>query len=111
MFMMLASLEAKGKGVVCDLPAVCEFPRVFPEDISDLPLERKIEFTIDLVPGIGPVSMASYVMYASELSELKKQLDKLLENKIVRPSVSPWSAPILLVKKKDGSMRLCLDYR
>jgi len=73
--------------------------------------EREVEFLIDLVPGTKPVSMAPYRMSASELAELKKQLENLLDKKFVRPSVSPWGAPMLLVKKKDGSMRLCIDYR
>ena len=76
-----------------------------------MPPEREVEFSIDLVPGTKPVSMAPYRMSASELAELKKQLEDLLEKKFVRPSVSPWGAPVLLVKKKDGSMRLCIDYR
>ncbi|MCI64551.1 RNA-directed DNA polymerase (Reverse transcriptase), partial [Trifolium medium] len=67
--------------------------------------------TIDLVPGTSPISMAPYRMLASELNELKKQLEELLEKSFIRPSVSPWGAPVLLVKKKDGSMRLCIDYR
>ena len=66
---------------------------------------------IDLVPGTRPISMAPYRMSTSELSELKKQLEELLEKKFVRTSVSPWGAPVLLVNKKDGSMRLCIDYR
>ncbi|MCI32958.1 RNA-directed DNA polymerase (Reverse transcriptase), partial [Trifolium medium] len=84
---------------------------VFPKDVSDVPPEREVEFTIDLVPGTGPISMAPYRMSASELKELKKQLEELLEKKFIRPSVSPWGAPVLLVKKKDESMRLCVDYR
>lgn len=76
-----------------------------------MPPEREFEFVIDLVPGTRPVSMAPYRMSASELAELKKQLEDLLEKKFVRPSVSPWGAPVLLVKKKEGSMRLCIDYR
>ncbi|MCI19658.1 RNA-directed DNA polymerase (Reverse transcriptase), partial [Trifolium medium] len=80
-------------------------------DVSDLPPEREVEFTIELVPGTSPISMAPYQMSASELKELKKQLEELLEKKFIRPSVSPWEAPVLLVKKKDGSMRLCVDYR
>jgi hypothetical protein len=90
---------------------VCEFPEVFPDEIPDVPPEREVEFSIDLVPGTKPVSMAPYRMSASELAELKKQLEDLLDKKFVRPSVSPWGAPVLLVKKKDGSMRLCIDYR
>jgi hypothetical protein len=109
-FVLFASLKMKGKSEVSELPVVCEFPDVFPEDVSELPPEREVEFTIDLIPGTSPVSMAPYRMSASELSELKKQLEELIEKKFIRPSVSPWGAP-LLVKKKDGSMRLCIDYR
>ena len=90
---------------------VCEFPEVFPDEIPDVPPEREVEFAIDLVPGTRPMSMAPYRMSASELSELKKQLEELLEKKFLRPSVSSWGAPALLVKKKDGSIRLCDDYR
>ena len=70
-----------------------------------------MEFAIDLVPGTSPISIALYRMSASELGELKKQLEELLEKQFIRPSVSPWGAPVLLVKKKDGNMRLCVDYR
>ena len=64
-----------------------------------------------MVPGTSPISIALYRMCASELGELKKQLEELLQKKFIRPSVSPWGAPVLLVKKKNGSMRLCVDYR
>ncbi|RHN60028.1 putative nucleotidyltransferase, Ribonuclease H [Medicago truncatula] len=111
MFSLMASLSIENQAVIDRLPVVCEFPEVFPDEIPDVPPEREVEFSIDLVPGTKPVSMAPYRMSASELSELKKQLEDLLEKKFVRPSVSPWGAPVLLVKKKDGSMRLCIDYR
>ena len=84
---------------------MCEFFKVFPEDISDLPSEREIDFTIDLVPGTSPVSMALYEMLAFELSEMKKQMEELLEKRFVQPSVSPWSMSVMLVKKRDGNMR------
>src|ERR1051325_320570 len=93
------------------LEMVNEFPEVFPEDVNELPPEREVEFALDLIPGTSPVSMASYRMSASELSELKKQLEELLEKKFISPSVSPWGAHVLLVKKKEGSMSLCVDYR
>nr|KYP63954.1 Transposon Ty3-I Gag-Pol polyprotein [Cajanus cajan] len=70
-----------------------------------------MEFSIDLVPGAGPVSVAPYRMAPAELVELKGQLEDLLEKQLVRPSVSLWGAPVLLVKKKDGGSRLCVDYR
>jgi len=71
---------------------------------------REIKFSIDLVPSAGPISIAPYRMSPIELTELKKQLDELLDKQFVRPSVSPWGALVLLVKKKDGNMRLCVDY-
>jgi hypothetical protein len=108
---MFASLKLEGEVRINELPIVQEFSDVFPEDVSDVPPEREVEFTIDLVPGTSPVSMAPYRMSASELGELKKQLEELLEKKFIRPSVSPWGAPVLLVKKKEGTMRLCIDYR
>ncbi|GAU45290.1 hypothetical protein TSUD_327480 [Trifolium subterraneum] len=111
LFMVFGSLKLEGGIKLEELPVVSEFSDVFPEDISDLPPEREVEFGIDLVPGTSPISMAPYRMSASELHELKKQLEELLEKKFIRPSVSPWGAPVLLVKKKEGSMRLCIDYR
>nr|XP_027187167.1 uncharacterized protein LOC113785005 [Cicer arietinum] len=111
LYMILASLEFKEKVVIRDVPIVCKFPKVFPEDVTSLPLEREIEFSIDLVPGTGPISMAPYRMSPLKLYELKKQLEELLDKQFIRPSVSPWGAHVLLVKKKDGSMRLCVDYR
>src|ERR1044072_3115956 len=110
-FMLYSAIEAERKVKSDGLPVVNEFPEVFPEDVSELPPEREGEFTIDLIPGTSPVSMAPYRMSASELAELKKQLEELLEKKFIRPSVSPWGAPVLLVKKKEGSIRLCVDYR
>ena len=76
------------------------FPDVFPEEVNELPPEREVEFSIDLVPGTRPISMAPYRMSAVELAELKSQLEDLLDKKFIRPSVSPWGAPVLLVKKK-----------
>uniref|UniRef100_A0A2N9G313 RNA-directed DNA polymerase n=1 Tax=Fagus sylvatica TaxID=28930 RepID=A0A2N9G313_FAGSY len=76
-----------------------------------LPPDREIEFSVDLLPGSGPISKAPYRMAPAELKELKEQLQELLDKGFIRPSVSPWGAPVLFVKKKDGSMRLCIDYR
>ena len=111
MFSLMASLSIENQAVFDKLQVVCEFPEVFLDEIPDVPPKREVEFSIDLVLGRKPVSMAPYRMSASELAELKKQLEDLLDKKFVRPSVSPWGAPVLLVKKKDGSMRLCIDYR
>ncbi|MCI43408.1 enzymatic polyprotein, partial [Trifolium medium] len=72
---------------------------------------REIEFSIDLMPGAQPISVAPYRMSPVELLELKSQLEELLRKHFIRPSVSPWGVPVLLVKKKDGTMRLCIDYR
>uniref|UniRef100_A0A2N9HS09 Reverse transcriptase domain-containing protein n=1 Tax=Fagus sylvatica TaxID=28930 RepID=A0A2N9HS09_FAGSY len=94
-----------------DISVVKEFPDVFSEDLHGLPPEREVEFTIDLVPGTGPISKAPYRMAPAELKELKEQLQDLLDQGFIRPSASPWGAPVLFVKKKDGSMRLCIDYR
>ena len=76
-----------------------------------MPPDRDIEFVIDLVPGTSPIAKRPYRMAASELAELKKQLEELQRIGFIRPSSSPWGAPVLFVKKKDGSMRLCVDYR
>ncbi|XP_074351383.1 uncharacterized protein LOC141690484 [Apium graveolens] len=94
-----------------DIPVVNEFPDVFPDELPGLPPDREIEFAIDLAPGTEPVSKAPYRMAPVEMKELAKQLQELLEKGVIRPSVSPWGAPVLFVKKKDGSMRLCIDYR
>jgi hypothetical protein len=94
-----------------DISVVKEFPDVFSEDLHGLPPEREVEFTIDLVLGTGPISKAPYRMAPAELKELKEQLQDLLDKGFIRPSASPWGAPVLFVKKKDGSMRLCIDYR
>ncbi|MCI14415.1 RNA-directed DNA polymerase (Reverse transcriptase), partial [Trifolium medium] len=110
-FVMFSSLIMEEKSEVDALPVVYEFPDVFSDDISDLPPEREVEFAIDVMPGTSPISMAPYRLSVTELEKLKEQLEELLEKRFVRPSVSPWGTPVLLVKKKDGSMRLCIDYR
>ena len=90
---------------------VREYPEVFPKDLPGIPPEREVEFGIDLIPGSHPISEAPYRMAPAELEELKKQLEELIEKGFVRPSISPWGAPVLFVKKKDDNMRLCIDYR
>ena len=94
-----------------DIPIVNEFLDVFPDDISGLPPDRAIEFVIELVPGTEPISILPYRMVPAELKELKAQLEELLSKGFIRPSNSSWGAPVLFVKKKDGSLRLCKDYR
>ena len=90
---------------------VREFPDVFPYDIAGFPPEREVEFTIDLIPMTEPISIPPYRMALTKLRELKVQLEELLSKGLTRPSISPWGAPVLFVKKKDGILRLCIDYR
>jgi hypothetical protein len=94
-----------------DIPVVCEFLDVFPEDLPGLPLERDVEFVIELKPGTTPISRTSYRMPPNELAELKTQLQDLLEKGFIRPSSSPWGCPAIFVKKKDQTLRMCVDYR
>ena len=97
--------------VVEDIPIVKEFPDVFPDDISGLPPDRAIEFVIELILGTELIFIPPYRMAPVELKELKAQLEELLSKGFIRPSTSPWGALVLFVKKKDGSLRLCIDYR
>ncbi|GJW88765.1 putative reverse transcriptase domain-containing protein [Tanacetum coccineum] len=94
-----------------DVPTVRDFPEVFPEDLPGLPPTRQVEFQIDLVPGAAPVARAPYRLAPTELQELSTQLQELSDKGFIRPSSSPWGAPVLFVKKKDGSFRMCIDYR
>lgn len=93
------------------VPIVREFPEVFSDDLPGIPPEREIDFGIDLIPDTRPISIPPYRMAPAELKELKEQLKDLLEKGFIRPSVSPWGAPVLFVRKKDGSLRMCIDYR
>ena len=90
---------------------VSEYLDVFPEELPGLPPMRDLAFVNDLLPGTAPISKAPYRMAPAELQELKIQLKEMLDKGFIRPSVSLWGAPVLFVKKKDGSMRLCIDYR
>ncbi|CAA0806698.1 Uncharacterized mitochondrial protein AtMg00860, partial [Striga hermonthica] len=92
-----------------DIPIVREFVDVFPDQLPGGPPRRQVEFSIDLILGAGPVSKAPYNMAPKELQELKTQIQELLNLGFIRPSVSPWGAPVLFVKKKDGSMRMYLN--
>ena len=84
---------------------------MFSEELPGLPPHREIEFAIDVVSGATPASITPYRKAPIELKELKLQLQELLEKGFIRPSVSPWGAPVLFVKKKDGTLWLCIDYR
>nr|GEY88691.1 putative reverse transcriptase domain-containing protein [Tanacetum cinerariifolium] len=94
-----------------NVPIVRDFPEVFPEDLPGLPLTRQVVFQIDLIPGAAPVARAPYRLAPPEMKELSEQLKELSNKGFIRPSSSPWGAPILFVKKKDGSFRMCIDYR
>ncbi|GJY96679.1 putative reverse transcriptase domain-containing protein [Tanacetum coccineum] len=93
------------------VPIVRDFPEVFPKDLPGLPPARPVEFQIDLIPGAAPVARAPYRLAPSEMKELSEQLQELSDKGFIRPSSSPWGAPVLFVKKKDGSFRMCIDYR
>ncbi|GJX34455.1 putative reverse transcriptase domain-containing protein [Tanacetum coccineum] len=108
----LACIKADEKKLD-DIRVVRDFPEVFPRSVKGfgLPLVREIEFHIDLIPGASPVVRSPYRLAPSEMLELSNQLKELQEKGFIRPSHSPWGAPVLFVKKKDGSMRMCIDYR
>jgi hypothetical protein len=93
-----------------EIPVVREFADVFPDELSGMPPNRDVEFVIELQPGTAPISKRPYRMPPKELAELKTQLQELLDKGYIRPSSSPWGCPALFVKKKDGSLRLCVDY-
>ncbi|GJW70978.1 putative reverse transcriptase domain-containing protein [Tanacetum coccineum] len=113
----LAHISAKKEGdksegkKLKDVPIVQDFPEVFPEDLPGLPPARLVEFQIYLIPGVAPVARAPYRLAPSEMKELSEQLQELSDKGFIRPSSSPWGAPVLFVKKKDGSFRMCIDYR
>ncbi|GJZ58312.1 putative reverse transcriptase domain-containing protein [Tanacetum coccineum] len=94
-----------------DVPIVRDFPEVFPEDLPGIPPTRQVEFQIDLVPGAAPVARVPYLLAPSKMKELLNQLHELSDKGFIRPSSSPWGAPVLFVKKKDGSFRMCINYR
>jgi hypothetical protein len=96
---------------VARIPVVCEYPDVFPDELQGMSPDRDIEFAIELQPGTAPISKRPYRMPLAELAELKKQLQELLDKGFIRLSTSPWGCPALFVKKKDESLRLCVDYR
>ena len=90
---------------------VCEYRDIFLEELSGMPPDCAIQFSIELLPGTAPISKRSYRMDVKNLTELKKQIEELLEKGFIRPSSSPWGAPVLFVNKEDGSRRMCVDYR
>jgi hypothetical protein len=94
-----------------DIRVVCEYPDVFPDELSCMPPERDIEFLIDLLPSTAPMAKRPHRMSIGELEELKKQLKELVDKRFIHPSSSPWGAPMIFVEKKDGTQRICVDYR
>jgi hypothetical protein len=110
LYVVEAVSERKGPSLD-QYPVLSEFKDVFPNELPGLPLERELDFTIELKPGAKPISKTLYRMTAPEFCELHMQLKELLDLGLIRPSVSPWGALVIFVKKKDGSLRLCIDYR
>jgi hypothetical protein len=106
--MVLNQLDAAS---TMDIRIVYEFPDVFPEELLGMPPNHEIEFVIELVPGTAPIFKRPYRMVANQLPELKEQLQELLDKGYIRPSASPWEAPVIFVPKKDGTQRMCVDYR
>jgi hypothetical protein len=92
---------------IADIAVVCEFP----DDLPGLPPDWDVEFKIELLPGTAPISRRPYRMPPNELAKLKVQLNELLKKGLIRPSLSPWGCPAIFVKKKDQSLRMCVDYR
>jgi hypothetical protein len=93
-----------------EVPVVNEFPDVFPEELPVMPLDRDIEFVIELKPGTTPIYKSPYRMATLELTKLKEHIKELLEKGFIHPSSSPWGAPVIFVPKKDSTQRLCMDY-
>jgi hypothetical protein len=99
------------KFVGVNIRVVRDFPDVFPEELPRMPPDREVEFVIDLLPWTAPISKRPYRMAVEELKELKKQLTELQEVGYIRPSSSPWGATLLFLQEKDGSQRMCVDYK
>jgi hypothetical protein len=94
-----------------EIPVVREFADVFLDELPGMLPDRDVEFVIELQPSTAPIAKRPYRMPPKELAELKTQLQELLDKGYIRPSSSPWGCPALFVKNKDGSLRLCVDYR
>jgi hypothetical protein len=105
------AIDSKEADPLETIKVVSEFPDVFPKDLPGMPPERKVEFAIELLPGTAPISKRAYRVSGPKLVELKKQIDVLSEKGYIKPSTSPWAAPVLFVEKKDGTRRMCIDYQ
>ena len=110
-FLALILDSKRGQVDVEKIPVVREFPNVFLEELLGISIEREVDLSIEVVPGIAPMFRAPYRIAPAELKGLKVQLQELLDKGFVRPSVSPWGASVLFVKKKDDTLRMCIDYR
>jgi hypothetical protein len=104
------AMIAKAKEIA-EVLVGCEFPDVFPDELPGLPPDHDVDFKIELIPGTTPIFKRPYRMPPNELVELKTQLSELLQKGLIRPSSSPWGCPTIFVKKKEQSLRMCVDYR
>ena len=93
------------------IPVVKEFPDVFPGELPGIPPKKEVDLSIEVVHGTTPISRAPYLMAPTELKELKTRLQNLLDKGFIRPSVSPWGVPILFIKNKEDTLRMCIVYR
>ncbi|XP_073139103.1 uncharacterized protein [Henckelia pumila] len=107
----IALTELPARPDVLDVEVVRDFEDVFPGDVAGIPPDREAEFSIDLIPGTVSISKAPYRLAPTKMNELKEKIQELLDKGFIRPNFSPWGAPVLFVKKNDGSLRLCVDYR
>nr|GFC13667.1 putative reverse transcriptase domain-containing protein [Tanacetum cinerariifolium] len=111
LFIAQVTEKEPAKKQLQDVPVICNFPKVFLDDLPGLLPPRQVEFKIELIPGAAPVARAPYRLAPSELRELSNQLKELSKNVFIRLSSLPWGALVLFVKQKDGSFRMCIDYR
>ena len=110
-FLALVLDSKRGQIELENILIVREFPDVFLEELPGIPLEREVDLSIKILPRTTPSFRAPYRMASTELKELKIQLQELLDKRLIRLNVSPLGAPVLFVKKKDGTLRMCIDYR
>nr|GFC75177.1 putative reverse transcriptase domain-containing protein [Tanacetum cinerariifolium] len=110
LFIAQVTEKEPAKKKLQDVPVICNFPKVFPDDLPELPPPRQVEFKIEMIPDDAPVARAPYRLAPSELKELSDQLKELSEKGFIRSSSLPWGAPVLFVKKKDRSFCMCIYY-
>nr|GFA38162.1 reverse transcriptase domain-containing protein [Tanacetum cinerariifolium] len=110
LFIAQVTEKEPAKKKLQDVPVICNFPKVFPDDLPELPPPRQVEFKIEMIPDDAPVAHAPYRLAPSELKELSDQLKELSEKGFIRSGSLPWGAPVLFVKKKDRSFCMCIDY-